>query len=53
MPSNDLRDFRNGSFASIGQCSWHVGFPVGGAATFAVDTRTICLFDPVTEQLIT
>jgi multiple sugar transport system ATP-binding protein len=26
--------------------------PVGGAATFAIDTRTICLFDPVTEQLI-
>ena len=25
---------------------------VGEAATFAVDTRRICLFDPVTEQLI-
>lgn len=27
MPSNDLRDSRNGSIVSIGQCSWHVGFP--------------------------
>jgi multiple sugar transport system ATP-binding protein len=27
--------------------------PVGGPTTFAIDTRTICLFDPSTEQLIT
>src|SRR5712671_3341991 len=28
-----------------------IRLPVGSPATFAIDTRTICLFDPITEQL--
>jgi multiple sugar transport system ATP-binding protein len=29
-----------------------IKLPLGRAASFSVDTRTICLFDPQTERLI-